>query len=169
MPLRSSQPRYFIMTVGTGAVSHWTAKDASLSLQGWVIGSHWTWTESKLPLHPNWLITFPVDTTLLSQLVSILVMWDRKLPMSLMTSRDVAVTISNAPTSADTVPWGVLGSWKDTFELFKSLSVSSFNHSNHFKYYCFQPLYHMLEPNQIKSFTNEAMWMWMLNKKKKII
>lgn len=149
MPPRSSQPIYFIMVVGTRAVSHWRAKDASLSLQGWVIGSHWTWTESKLPLHPNWLITFPVDAAHLSQPVPIVVLWDGKLPMSLVTSCDVAVTVSNTPTSADTVPKGVLRSWKVSFELFKSLE-SSFNQCDHFKYYCFQPLYHLLEPNQIK-------------------
>lgn len=147
------------MAVCTWTVSHWTAKNASLSLQGWVTGSHWTGIESKLPLHPNWLITFPVDTTVFSQLFSILVIWDRKLPTSLVTCRDIGVTILNTPPSADTVSKGVLRSWN-----ISNFVESLFNHSDHFNYYCLQRLCHMLEPNLIKSFTNEATWM--LNQKK---
>lgn len=147
MPLRSREPICFIMALGSRAVSHWTAKDATLSLQGWVTSSHGTGTESKLPLDTNWLITFQLTPVWqrsqnLSQLDSVLIIWDRKLLMSLVASQYRTPHLLQCPRVCSDLGWIHLN--------FLNLFESSFNHSDHFKYYCFQPPFRPLEPNRIK-------------------
>lgn len=161
------------MGLGNRAVSHWAAKDATLSLQGHRSEPQAAWDRDRIKAASGHKLTdyfsswhhssdscpnIPRE----SRVCSILIMWHRKLLMSLVTPPQMlpcvcAHSLHLFKYSKMSLKLIGLCIWPTQNNKTTSLE-SSFNRSDQLKWYCFHSPYSLFDPNSINPLTNEATW-----------
>lgn len=153
MSLRCSKLIYFI--TGDRAVSHWAAKDATLSLQGRRSEPRAAWDTIKAAPDSGWLITFPADITALTAAPAS--SWGRGgalLDTDYVTAKVTYGVGRLGLASAYAAPWpGGGGLWRGGSNDDDKLVCVQTNFMGRF-----YPPQLSHNPNSISSFTNEATW-----------